>query len=104
MLNRKAHWIIISVRIKADIRLRFTFPIPLILFIGLSEFLEDAAFFIPPMQEKDGDKMSPSAIRQIIQTSADLVRGFALRSEPIDFVDVDIKDGEERVMVKLLLK
>jgi len=105
MSNRRAILIYFSLKIRSERSFRFSFPFPLIFFLSISDLLEDAAFFIPPVSKNsEAGKLSPSAARQIIQTCADLLRSFALKSEPLDFLDIDVNEDGKRFALKLSLK
>jgi len=79
--------------------------LPLLLFLGLSDFLDDAAFFIPNVYYKEnGKKLSPASVKQIIGGCSDFIRELALHSEPFVLADIDISDGNKQFALKFQLK
>jgi hypothetical protein len=84
---------------------KIALPLPLALFLGVSDFLEDIAFFIPNVYHVgERKKMSPAAIKQIVKTTAVFFREIALNTEPFDLADIEIKDGSGGFSFKCLLK
>lgn len=67
--------------------------------------IEDAAFFINAKQKaKRESKLSPLAVKEIMRSSARILREIALRTEPFDLVDIDITDTDKHIVFKCLLK
>lgn len=103
MSNRRAFLIWIAVR--AGNRFRLALPIPLFLLLGVTDFLEDAALFIPATYtEKSEKKLSSGSAKQLVLACADLLRELALHSEPIDLVDIDVSEGEKRFAFQFKLR
>ena len=105
MSNRSALLIWISLRIKSKRNFRIAFPIPLLMFLCISDFLEDVAFIIPNTYHKENVKhMSPGAVKQVTQICADFFHELAVNTEPSDLIDIDISDGPKRFALKCNLK
>ncbi len=105
MSNRRAFLIWISVSIVSGRSFRFVLPIPLLLLLGVSDFLEDAAFFVPSSNRiLGGGKISPGSVKRILIASAGFLREIALRTEPFELADIDVSDGNRRFAVRCLLK
>jgi hypothetical protein len=105
MSSRKAILLWVSVNVKAKRSIRFALPVPLFILLLISDILEDSAFFIPAIKNtKNGGKLSPASAKQLVIASAGFLREIALKTEPFDLADIDITDGDKRVIVKCLLK
>ncbi len=105
MSSRRAFFLWVSVNVKSNRSIRFALPIPLYLLLGLSDIIEDAAFFVPSKHtaERAGE-LSPYAVKEIMRSSARVLREIALNSEPFDLADIDIADSDRRVVLRCLLK
>lgn len=105
MSNRRAFFLWVSVNVQGSRNFRFALPIPLYLLLGLSDMIEDAAFFVPSRHtSKKAGNMSPAAVKELMKTSVGVLREIALNTEPFDLADIDITDGGKRIIFKCLLK
>ena len=104
MSNKRAYFIWFSLSIKSSRSFHLALPVPLILFLYVSDFLEDVAVFVPNAQSKADRKMSPASVKQILHACSDFLREIALHTEPFDLADIDVTDKGKRVIVKCIIK
>ncbi len=105
MSNRRAFIIWLSVSFRSSRSFRIALPVPLILLLGVSDFLEDAAFLIPARKGGPrGGEFSSSSAKSILIACAAFLRETALHTEPFELADIDVADGDSRLAVKCLIK
>ena len=110
MWNRHAFLIWFSVRIEGKHRFHIALPIPIYLFLMFTELFEDLAALTPIFWHRHDDKewhgmeVSPLTVMRIAAIFSGLSREFVLHAEPIDLIDVDITDRENRIRVRCLLR
>ncbi len=105
MSNRRAFLIWISINIKSERNFHLALPIPLLMLLGISDFLYDASIFIPNIYRQENERsISPGSAKQIVLAGAELLCELALHSEPFDIVDIDITEGQKRFAFQCKLR
>ena len=111
MSNRPVFFLYMRVQVKEKAKFRFAFVLPFFILFAFVDVLDDIAqlikLFTPRasiMMAKEGERSAAAWCESITGTVMDLLWELAMKSGPLDLVDVDIKDKDSSVLVKVLTR
>ena len=109
MSNRPALLLIVSIKLKEKSNFRLFFTLPMFVVLGLLDVLDDycelATLFCPHVsyQTATGERKDVSAsFRMVSGILMGSMWELAFKTGPLDLVDVDVRNKESAVKVKVL--
>ena len=111
MLNRPVFFLYTRVRVKEKAKFHFAFALPFFILFAFVDVLDDIAqlvkLFTPRasiMTAKEGERSAAAWCASITGSILDILWELAMKTGPIDLVDVDVKDKDGSVLVKVLTR
>ncbi len=111
MSNRPVFFLCFRLRVREKARFGFAFALPFFVLFAFVDVLDDIAqlakLFAPRATittAKDGERSAAAWCKSVTGSIMDLLWELAMKTGPLDLVDVDVTDKRGSVLVKLLTR
>ncbi len=111
MSNRPVFFLYTRVRVREKAKFHFAFVLPFFILFAFVDVLDDIGqlvkLFSPRANihmAKEGERSAAAWIASVTGSILDLLWELAMKTGPLDLVDVDVKDKDESVLVKVLTR